>query len=215
MSILKNISIFSLLIILLFSCKKDAEEQVQGPTEIDKELIDHYIFNPGSYWVYQDMFNNIDSIFLDEKIVGVTDPCSNDTCERYNYTKLLFSNSRQDSSFNYYYKESFIRLNGGGVWGQNGQPIYEVDSYLFIGYEGLMLTSRIEQMEVSGITYHDILVYSVKVDYQAADEFKYDTDMYFAPDIGLIRKITYDPNLGVQFWDLISYHLEELVSINN
>jgi hypothetical protein len=52
----------------------------------------------------------------------------------------------QDLTYNHYYLSDFIRYNGGGSWGEYGQPIYLLDREFGYEFNGLLVSEKIDSI---------------------------------------------------------------------
>ncbi len=196
------------LIVLLISCKKDEPANQTAYTYLNPTLKSDYSFHEGSYWVYQDQAMNEDSIVLKNFETGFTSTCPDNVCDRREFIKLNFENITQGLTYNHYLMSNFIRYNGGGAWGQNGQPIFILDRNEEYEFNGLIVGESIDSLIVLNETFYDIKKMSIISDKQYQVEFDYDMDFYFSPSIGVVKFIEYDTLSGVKIWELKNFNIE-------
>ncbi|MFK5856850.1 MAG: hypothetical protein QM503_12010 [Bacteroidota bacterium] len=204
-----KILILGLLLTFSYSCNENDEVYSTNYVYISEGLKEKLIFKQGSYWIYENNINEIDSIVLIDIDSGYTSICPDNACALNEYIKLIYNNITQDFTFNHYYLRNFIRYNGGGDWGQDGQPIYAEDYQIDEGFNGLVLTDKYDSIEIMNSIYYDVEVMTIIANFQYQDEFNFNTDLFFSPHIGIIRMVTYDTIYGPNIWNLKRYKIEK------
>lgn len=200
--------IYILLILILSSCNKDEPGNETTYSYLNPTLESDYSFQEGSYWVYQDQGMNQDSVVLINFETGFTSTCPDNACARREFIKLNFENITHGLTYNHYFMSDFIRYNGGGAWGQDGQPIFILDRNEGYEFNGLVVRESIDSLIVLNETFYDIKKMSVIADKQYQVEFDYDMDFYFSPSIGVVKFIEYDTLSGAKIWELENYNIE-------
>lgn len=203
---MRNVT-YILLILNFLSCKKNNDVYKESLSYIDSTLKNQYLFQDGSYWVYQDQLMNIDSIVLLNSDSGLTSICPDNGCERNEFAIMNFKNISHNISFNLYLLSNFIRYNGGGQWGQNGQPIFILNSNEGNGFNGLSVGEHYDSIVVLSNTYFDVTKMLVSANNQVQKEFEYDIDLFFAPYIGIIKVIEFDTINGTRTMELKNYNI--------
>jgi hypothetical protein len=172
-------------------------------------FMNNFVFESG-YWVYRDTLNNdIDSITLTNCIHNYVSP--NPACPDYQeYFLMEFYSHSYDYSYNEYLITQFWKRNGGGYYGELGQPIMHIGQYqqypeVGNGFNGYEIIDIIDIIEVSGSVYYDVVVSRVYEEQQYQYDFEYNTDLYFAPGVGIIREEYIDDLGNDHVWDLINY----------
>lgn len=196
------------LILILISCKKNEPANQTIYRYINPILKSDYSFHEGSYWVYQDQAMNEDSVALINIETGFTSNCPDNACPRNEFIKLNFKNINHGLNYNYYLMSDFIRYNGEGDWGQDGQPIFILDRNEGYEFNGLVVGESIDSLIVLNETFYDIKKMRVIADKQYQVEFNYDMDFYFSPSIGVVKFIEYDTLSGAKIWELKKYNIE-------
>lgn len=206
---MKNI-IFVIFFIAIstISCEKENVKSETSYTYILKELRTEYIFNVGSYWVFQDSAGNLDSIVLSHVETGFTSFCPDNGCSINEYTTMIYNNVTRNMLYNHYFMMDFVRYNGGGDWGQDGQPIFIYDAQLGYEFNGVEVTGKQDSLEIMNNVYYDVIRMTIDANRQFQKEFEYNTDLYFAPHVGLIKKVSYDTVNGIQTWELLRYQIK-------
>jgi hypothetical protein len=192
----------------LVSCKKDKPDSSIIYSYLNAELKNDYSFQKGSYWVYQDQSLKTDSIILSNYETGFTSLCPDNACPRREFIKLGFENVTQGTAFNHYLLSDFIRYNGGGEWGEDGQPVFLLDRNEGYGFNGLVVGQNFDSLVVMSKTFYDVKIMSIIADKQYQDEFDYNTDFYFSPSVGIIKYVVYDTLNGTETWELKNYKIE-------
>lgn len=199
---------YAFLILTLVSCKKDEPGSQIIYSYINATLKNNYSFHEGSYWVYQDQTINTDSIVLSHLETGFTSTCPDNACARNEFLKLIFENVTQGITFNHYFMSDFIRYNGGGEWGQDGQPIYLSDRNEGYEFSGLIVGENIDSLVIMSKTFYNIRKMSVIANMQYQNEFDFNVDFYFSPHVGIIKFIVFDTLNGTKTWELKNYKIE-------
>jgi hypothetical protein len=175
----------------------------------------NYIFNTG-FWVYQDTVSlETDSITLDNVKHGFYGPNPVALNYREYYTLEYYSHTN-DSSFNDFFLENLWRVNGGGQWAELGQPVMLTDNLgpLMGGYNGFEILDILDSLVVGNNTFYDVARSHVYEDQQYQHEFNFDTDIFYAEDVGIVRK-AYTDDEGVNHsWDLVNWEVELITSVN-
>lgn len=199
---------FLLFALSMHACKKDNPKSQVSYSYINDELKTNYSFNPNSYWVYENQNSNIDSVVLTHQETGFTSICPQNDCTQKEYITLTFKSMSRGISFNHYLLSNFIRYNGGGTFGQHGQPIHILNGDQGDQFNGLVVGEVFDSLQISHTMYYNVEKMTVQADHQFQKEFDYDRDFYFAPSIGIVRTVIHDPVKGAIPWDLKRYHIE-------
>jgi hypothetical protein len=196
------------LILMISSCKKNEPEGEIRYSYINETLKNNFNFNEGSSWIYQDQSLNLDSVVLANYQTGFTSICPDNECSRNEFVKLTFENLTQGTSFNHYLLSNFTRYNGGGSWGQDGQPIYILGKAESYGFNGLIVGEKYDSLLILDEMFYNVEKMSVNADMQFQIEFEYDRDFYFVPTVGIVRSVIHDTVNGTLTWDLKNYNIE-------
>lgn len=161
---IKNLLIFSLIIITLTSCEKPSD---CTNFYFSDELKSYVSSTPGSYWIFEDKeFGLVDSIYLISQSIDFYDKCSTSTQPQEKIKQEV------SSSFHKYNDENVLKIGAdaetGNYSGNNILGEYSEKNGAFL-----------DSLEVNGIWYKDV----------TETTFKYSLNKYYhAKDIGLIRK---------------------------
>jgi predicted small secreted protein len=196
---------FLFLILTFVSCKQDNQISYRN---MNATLKSDYVYNKGSYWVYQDQTMNTDSIVLLDYETGFTSLRPDKSFDRNEFIILQFINVNQSVTFNHYLSSDYIKYNGGGNWGQNGQPIFILDRIEGYEFNGLVAGESLDSLIVLGNKFYGVKKMSVIADMQYQGEFDYNMDFYFCPSIGIIKFIVYDTLNGINTWELKNFKIE-------
>ena len=71
------------------------------------------------------------------------------------------------------------------------------------------MTEKYDSLVVLDNTFYEVTKMSLLADEQYQPEFEFDTDLYFSPNIGLIKKEVHDTISGLKTWNLVRYHIEK------
>lgn len=200
--------VFILLILLICSCEKDEPEDKNRYSNINETLKNNFSFIEGSYWVYQDGALNMDSVVLVNRETGFTSSCPDNACFQYEFVKLKFDNVIKGTSFNHLLISDYIKYNGGGDWGQNGQPIFIHDKAKGHRFNGLTVCEKIDSLIIFNTTFYNVEKMSIQADMQFQPKFQYDREFYFVPSIGIVRMVINDTVNGTIIRDLKNYNIE-------
>jgi hypothetical protein len=193
---------------MIYSCNKECQENQITYSYIDESLKSNYSFNEGSYWIYEDQAMNVDSVVLTNHETGFTSTCPDNSCSTYEFIELTFNNVTQETFFNHYLMSRHIKYNGGGEWGQNGQPIYINDKEEGYEFNGLVVERVLDSLMISNTIFYNVEKMNIQVDMQYQNEFEFDREFYFVPSIGIVRTIINDTINGTIIWDLKNYYIE-------
>lgn len=193
------------IFIVLVSCKKNEEVDLNPNFgKLDTEFINEFSFNENSYWIYQNQNMTLDSVQLINKELGITSPIPKGGTISSEYIKMKFVNHTSGEEHNHYLYSNTIKYNGGGPWGELGQPIFV---YKENGFNGVSEFEHYDSLMVANKMYYDVEVWRLIASTQYQNEFEFDTDFYFCKSIGIIKTISYDTILGTNTIDLLRYRL--------
>jgi len=204
---MKN-TVFIFLILMISSCEKDDSVSQVKYAYLNETLRTNFAFNKGSYWVYQNSTNEIDSVVLINSKTGFTSPCPRNQCAKNEFIELNFSSVTKKTSYNHYLMSNYIKYNGGGDWGEDGQPVYISEKESNFEFNGLIVGKTLDSLMILNTMYYNIEKMSVRAERQFQKEFKYNRDLYFVPSVGVVRQVIYDPVNGTETWDLKNYRIE-------
>lgn len=196
------------VILILSSCKKDETQNRITRSYLNESLKEHFSFNESSYWIYQNQSMNIDSVVVSNYKTGFTTVCQLDFCNEEEYIKLTFKNVTQGTSYNHYLLSNYIKYNGGGDWGQYGQPIFLLEGDEGYEFNGLVVSQKFDSLFVLNKMYYEVEKMSIEADMQYQNEFQFNRDFYFVPSVGIIRTVIHDTTNGAIIWDLKNYNIE-------
>ena len=105
--------------------------------------------------------------------------------------------------------EKAIKYNGGGNWGQEGQPIYTWNREIGESSGGLALITKYDSLEILDSIFYNVDLMTITAEEQFQTEFEFNTDFYFSPYIGVIRKVIHDTINGTKTWNLKRYDVKK------
>lgn len=181
---------------------------------VDSALMAEYLFNSGTYWIYENQLSGSDSIFVigvEHDMIDIPCPhgCPGGVVKRYEYYNMVLNSYFQTGTFNLYFMFNYVRLNGGGEYGQNGQACLLSNPNIGYEFNGVTVSGKFDSLLVLDRYCHNVTKMSISAINQYQHEFEFDTDLYFAPNIGLIRKTIYDTISGDETWDLAHCNIEK------
>lgn len=56
--------------------------------------------------------------------------------------------------------------------------------------------------------FYDVEIMTITANKQYQNEFEFNTDFFFSPHIGIIRKVTHDTVNGLETWNLKQYNIK-------
>lgn len=177
-----------------------------------------FLFETG-FWVYRDTVDQAtDSIMLLNAALGSIPPNPAFPNHFQEFFLMNFRSHTFDVEYNEFIITSHWRRNGGGEFGELGQPLMHIQDYENLpqvgnGFNGYEIMEILDEMEVNGVPFSNVVWSRVYAAEQHQHEFDFDTDLWFAPGVGIIRKAWTD-SLGVgHVWDLINWNVSIYTSI--
>jgi len=174
----------------------------------------NYLFSSG-FWVYQDVATQeTDSITLDNVKHGFYGP--NPVILDYReYYQLEYYSHTHDSAFNDFFMENLWRVNGGGQYGELGQPVMlaNYNGPLMGGYNGFEILEILDSLVVGNNVFYDVARSHVYENQQYQHEFDFDMDLYYADGTGIVRKAYFDDDSVYHSWDLVNWEVGYMVDV--
>ncbi len=206
-----------------FSCRKKDDDSTN--TEIEKEkrmlseAVKSFLFRQHSYWVYTNSTNgNLDSLVV---IATKNDFCydahpkygGGKYVKEYVETTYNYFVGSQNASYNYweYAMYDYIKHQGGGEFGQYGQPIFSCTKTIGAEFNGLVLEELFPTMVINGITFNDVRKFKLVAEKQIYPKiFQEDRLLYYSPYVGLVKKVIMPTSgdtttLELLRWNVIPY----------
>ena len=205
-----------ILLILLFSlafveCHK-GEKSSTTPTP---ETVYHYIdqsikpfeVKANSYWVYSNDSTGVqDSVSVLSTETGMiwTIPQVHGQGGgiQYEYYKINLKSYLNNIYYNNFILNNFMKINGGGTYGQEGQPIYMANSAIGTSFNGMEISNKLNSLTVSGVTFNNITKIKITASNQYQHEFTNDTYLYYVDTVGLIKKETLLGLNNIESWSI-------------
>jgi len=188
-----KIFIYILFAILFLGCDREKDVPIVVTTHyVDSALLAEYYFDRGSYWVYTNQLMHFDSVFILNTAQGMNripcpHGCPGGKVSQYEYYKMDLK-SQFKGQYNYYFLGGHIKKNGGGQWGELGQPIFFYNANVGDEFNGVTVTAKYDSLLVENKNYYEVTKTHVTADEQYQQEFDFNTDLYFSANIGLIKK---------------------------
>lgn len=208
-----GISIVLLVTMIAVSCKKNKNEITYITNSINSELKAKFLFNSGSYWVYENQSGQLDSVFVIDMEEGTNEipcphGCPGGVISRNDYARMDLASSFETTPHNFYFRSNYIKYNGGGSYGEYGQPLFIYSQQIGSELYGATIVEKFDTFVLLGNTYLNVTRIRVSENDQYQHEFDHDTDFYFAENVGLIKKESFDPVNGNTVWSLLRYQIQ-------
>jgi hypothetical protein len=201
------------LLIVLMAVGAFSQQTIQ----VHPYFKNNFLFESG-FWVYQDTAElTTDSITLESAAFGSIPPNP-----AFNHFQEFYLMNMRSHTFDLEYNEFIItshwRRNGGGEFGELGQPFMHIQEYENLpqvgnGFNGYEIMEILDEMEVNGVPFSNVVWSRVYADEQHQHEFDFDTDLWFAPGVGIIRKAWTDGQDVDHVWELINWQVSGYTSI--
>lgn len=178
----------------IFSCRKNNINENQTTYKYLNESIKPYKFKTGSYWVFEnDTTGELDSIIVtstENDFVWCPPPVHGQSGEKDEFYKINLKSFATSQTYNDYLTNYYIKRNGSGEYGQNGQPIFVVNSDTGEVFNGMKIIAKIPTMTISNNTFNNVVETKIIASQQYQPMFTKDTYLYFSDSIGIIKKVT-------------------------
>ena len=205
----RSISIFTILTISLAisSCQED--DQTPITIRYLNESIKPYKFMTGSYWIFINDTSGIeDSILVTSTVndfyvsaAGINAKSS----IKEEFFQINLKNFSTSNIYNDYLTISYIKRNGGGFYGQNGQPIYIAESDTGTEFNGMTIIAKYSTFTINSNTFNNVVATKITASQQYQPMFSNDTYLYFCDSIGLIKKVTILGSGNVESWSVLRW----------
>lgn len=205
---------FALIVITISSCKDECDK-VNTRYDIAPELKDFY-FKKGTYWVYEDTVNHVvDSRSVYSDTIGY----------QYGSTKTVDGSycSVGNQFFNYYVQstrdfgnDTFLTASIAGnlsstiVVSGVGVPftaniVFGLNTNIGQLHPNIIYNGLIYQ-KINGISYNNVYWYSIIIGKGSGNDYlKYNTDFYYVPKVGVVKKVEFGTPNGTRTWALKNY----------
>lgn len=178
-------------------CHKDdkpsADQTLETEYRYIQESIKPFEVKTNSYWVYKNDSTGVqDSVSVLSTETGMiwTTPQvhgqGGGTLSEY--YKINLKSYLNNTFYNNFILNDFMKRNGGGTWGQDGQPIYIANSAVGTTFNGMEISSKLNTLNINGITFNNITKVKITAANQIQPEFSNDTYLYYVDTVGLIKK---------------------------
>ena len=222
--------LFTVFILLLWQgCRKKDPEAISGVYLFPQEIKDYTFFMPGTYWVYQDSISGVeDCVYVINYTAGIDtiDINSNNTGKEV-VEYFGYETARTYDNFTYYYSSNtsfsdqcvdnnekrpcfwtnrekwgpgnyvgggfcFLYKFYDGAWSYSGWAS---------GYSKVSIVSHWNSIILNSILYNSVVEFN---DNKNITENDNQTNLFFARNIGIIRKELLDSN---ETWNLIRFNI--------
>jgi len=207
-------------VVSALGCKKIESPPLKISIYDIDPFVNTFFFEKNSWWLYSDSLSGLkdsiyvintrlDSAYLDYLYIG----------KGHDYDALIirsktlnFNSTPYNFLQSYYLFGKSVRIgNGTFPFLAEGQPIFWVmnDNQCY-HINGLCCLKRLgfyPQMDVMNHTYYNVYHFIIFEAAQIKKVFKYDTELFFSPQVGIIKKIVHDPTNGEKVWLLKDYEV--------
>lgn len=201
-----NLITLIVVTLIILSCSSCRKEPACTPTFVEiQESMKDYIFAPGSQWIYlHENTGVIDTVTLESLIDTVWQkfpPQKGQHAYHFCYNRY-YSSYRDVNYKEIVYRSVIARVDTFQVG--EGQGVFVYNSSPYAAYDSLFLyIELLPSYVINGNAYSNVRHFRTKGrSYQSA--FKFDTDTYYAPEIGLIKWAEHDTINGDQTFSLLN-----------
>ncbi len=196
--------------LFLFSCQKEDVEISKEYHYISEGFKSSYLFSPDSYWIYEDDSSDIDSVVL-AHVEGSFFPdfCRKDYCKTRRMRQFYFMEFKNITLgvwHNYLLISNNIKINGSPHNERNGQPIYMHTRPIGFTFNGAGIEEKFDTFQLGENVFMNVTRVRISAANQYQPVYEFDTDLYFADGVGIIRKVVFD-TLGTKTSDLVRYNV--------
>jgi hypothetical protein len=213
MKLKSQILLFLITSFLCLSCEETQEpEDKEDTTQMIKECLKPYLFRTDSYWIFKnDSTGIVDSMAVIEFDSGsywMPPPVHGAPGQKWEYYNIFVMNFMDSVIHNDFLDRNHIRRNGGGNYGELGQPILIADGVVGDGYNGMQIIDIIPELDISGNTFFNVIDVKVTASKQYQQEFDYDTYLYFKDSIGIVKQVEHRSIEDIRSWSLIRWKIK-------
>ena len=208
---MKNPILLVLFSLAFVKCHKD-----EKPAATDTpETVYHYIeqsikpfeVKTNSYWVYKNDSTGVQdrvSVLSTETAMIWTIPQVHGQGggTQSEYYKINLKSFLNNTYYNNFILTNFMKINGGGTYGQEGQPIYMANSAIGTSFNGMEIINKLNSLNINGVTFNNITKIKITSSNQYQQEFINDTYLYFIDTVGLIKKETVLGLNNIESWSI-------------
>ena len=209
----KTIYIWTILIIgtTVISCKKENSEDETNYSYLN-ESIEPYKFKSGSYWVFQnDSTKILDSIVVistESNFYWSPPPVQGQAGTKREYYNMNLQSFLTSNNFNHFLTSNYIKQNGGGDYGQDGQPIFMSESNIGTKFNGMEIIEKFPTLIINGNSFNYIVETKITESEQYQPVFSNDTYLYFSDSIGIVKKVTGFGNGNFDSWSILRWNVQ-------
>lgn len=208
---MKNSILLLFFCLAFLECHKK-EQPTPDPTSVVEyryiqESMKPFEVKTNSYWVYVNDSTGVqDSVAVLSTETGMvwTTPQVHGQGggTQSEYYKINLKSYLTNTSYNNYILNNFMKKNGGGTWGEEGQPIYMANSAVGSSFSGMEISLKLNTFTVNGITFNNVTKIKITAVKQYQQEFAHDTYLYYADIVGLIKKEIVLGSNNIEAWSI-------------
>lgn len=194
------------------TCNKENSTNETKYTYLSQS-IEPYKFETGTYWIFKnDSTNTIDSLVVintENDFFWSPPPVHGQSGTKSEYFKMNIESSLTSDLYNDYLTSNYIKRNGGGEYGQNGQPIFIADSDIGTEFNGMEIIGKYQTLIINNHTFSDVVKSKITESQQYESIFINDTYLYYSNDIGLIKKVSDLGNGKFESWSIVRWNVKK------
>ena len=209
-------------IIILFFCstfiqchkddKPSADPTPQTEYHYIQESIKPFEVKTNSYWVYKNDSTGVqDSVGVLSIETGmiwtIPQVHGQGGGTQSEYYKINLKSYLNSTLYNNFIINNIMKRDGGGTWGQEGQPIYMANSAVGTSFNGMEISSKLNTLNINGITFNNITKIKITAANQYQQVFANDTYLYYVDTVGLIKKETVLGLNNIESWSIIRWKI--------
>jgi hypothetical protein len=199
------ISTLVLLLFMIASCHKDNPDN-QTRYFYLSESLNPYKFKTGSFWIFQnDTTAILDSILVtstEHDFYWLPPPIHGQSGDKHEYYKINLKSFATLHIYNDYLTNYYIKRDGGGDYGENGQPIFMTNSDTGSVFNGMKIIAKFPIMTINGNTFTNVIETKITASQQYQPIFVNDTYLFYTESIGLIKQVADIGNGNFESWSI-------------
>lgn len=177
------------------------------------ESIKPFKFMAGTYWIFQnDSTEILDSIVVistENDFYWSPPSIQGQAGGKSEYFQMNLKSFLTLDIYNDYLTNYYIKRNGGGDYGENGQPIYLANRDIGTEFNGMTIIAKYESLTINSNTFENIVETKITDSLQYQPMFDNNTYLYFSDSIGLIKKVTDLGNGNYDSWSIKKWNLKK------
>ena len=214
----RNHLLIVLLIGLLYSCKKEKEEEAKPIINSEwgynyiSSASNSYKFKTGTYWVYEnDSTFVLDSVYIDSISTGnfISTPSVHGQPGIYTeFYKMYFHHHGTSQLYNQALMNNYLVRNYSGNYSNfYGQGVYATNSPVGTSSNGMTIIAKFLSINIGTNIFSNVDEVQIIAADQSFPEFTYDTYLHYCDSVGLIKKETVLSPGNIESWSLKRWNI--------